>query len=743
MSDVGPDPRSVELGRRVGPASAKALATLDIHTVHDLLRHYPRRYAEPGRLTQLEGLRIGEHVTVLARIESTTVRSTRAGAFIVNAVITDGRRHLDLTFFTPKGGRGKNLARWFEERFAPGRSGLFQGTVNRYRDRLQLAHPDAKFFGEDIDEVANTLEEAARPIPIYAASAKAPSWRIQKAIDTVLSSASEDELLEPLPDDVRERHGLLGVLDALRQIHQPRSMSQVEVATYRFRFEEAFVLQAALVRRRAIAFEWQATPRPEREDGLLAAFDAALPFTLTAGQHVVGEEIKADLARSRPMQRLLQGEVGSGKTVVAVRAMAQVVDAGAQAVILAPTEVLAAQHLRSLEALLGPLARGGELGAPEHATRVVLLTGSQGAAARREALAAMADGSAGIVVGTHALLSESAEFADLGLVVVDEQHRFGVEQRDALRSRAERVPHLLVMTATPIPRTVAMTVFGDLAISTLAELPAGRADVVTHVVPADNEVWLARTWQRVAEEVRGGGRAYVVCARIEGDGPGGDDGVPDVTLDDGELAFAAPRPPLRAVHDVASELRAMPGFPEVEVLHGRLSAAEKDRAMARFASGEAPVLVATTVVEVGVDVAEATAMVVLDADRFGISQLHQLRGRIGRGERPGVCLLVSHAPQDSDAAARLEALASTRDGFELANTDLELRREGDVLGAAQSGARSSLRLLRVTRDVEILVKARDEAERVVSTGPALAEFGDLRHAIDALTPSREQYLERT
>ncbi len=743
MSDVGPDPRTVELSRRIGPASAKAFATLGVRTVHDLLRHYPRRYAEPGRLTQLDGLRLGEHVTVLARIESTTVRSTRTGGHIVNAVITDGRHRLDLTFFTQGGGRGKNLARYYEERFAAGRSGLFQGTVNRYRDRLQLAHPDAKFFGEDLQDGADALVESSRPIPIYAASAKAPSWKIAKAIDLLLTSLSEAELFEPLPDDVRERHGLLGVREALQAIHQPFTMSEIDAATHRFRFEEAFVLQAALARRRAIAYEWQATPRPERADGLLADFDVALPFTLTAGQHVVGEEIRADLARSRPMQRLLQGEVGSGKTVVALRAMAQVVDAGAQAVLLAPTEVLAAQHLRSLEALLGPLARGGELDAPEHATRVVLLTGSQGAPARREALAAIADGSAGIVVGTHALLSESVELADLGLVVVDEQHRFGVEQRDALRSRAERVPHLLVMTATPIPRTVAMTVFGDLAVSTLAELPAGRPDVVTHVVPAGNEAWIARTWQRVAEEVRGGGRAYVVCARIDGD-DAPDDGEL-LTEDEGELAFATPRPPLRAVHDVAAELRAMPALAgtEIEILHGRLSAAEKERAMARFASGEAPVLVSTTVVEVGVDVAQATAMVVLDADRFGISQLHQLRGRIGRGDRPGVCLLVSHAPPDSDAATRLEALAATRDGFELANTDLELRREGDVLGAAQSGARSSLRLLRVTRDVEILVKARDEAERVVATGPALAEFPHLREAIEDLTPSREQYLERT
>ena len=745
MSDVGPDPRSVELERRLGPATAKALGTVGIRTVADLLRHYPRRYAEPGKLTQLAGLQIGEHVTVLARIQSTTVRSTRQGGHVVTSVITDGSRTLDLTFFTRGGGRGKSLARYYEERFRPGRSGLFQGTVNRYRDRLQLLHPDAKFFGEDLQDGADPLVESSRPIPLYPAGAKAPSWKIAKAVATVLGTASEEELVEPLPEDVRERHGLLEVREAMRAIHQPVSMAEVEAAQHRFRFEEAFVLQAALARRRAIAQDWVASPRPRRPGGLLEAFDAALPFTLTQGQELVGAEIEADLAESHPMQRLLQGEVGSGKTIVALRAMLQVVDDGGQAALLAPTEVLAAQHARSLEAMLGPLARAGQLDAPEVATRVVLLTGSQGQASRREALAALADGSAGIVVGTHALLSESVEIAELGLVVVDEQHRFGVEQRDALRSRGEKVPHLLVMTATPIPRTVAMTAFGDLAVSTLSELPAGRAEVVTHVVPAGNEAWVARTWQRVAEEVRGGGRAYVVCARIESSAKDELEDGDGAELDLEELAFAAPRPPLRAVLDVAEELRAKPELRgiEVEVMHGRMPAADKDRAMARFASGEAGVFVSTTVVEVGVDVPEATAMVVLDADRFGISQLHQLRGRIGRGSRPGVCLLVSHAPPDSTASERLEALAATRDGFELASTDLELRREGDVLGSAQSGARSSLRLLRVTRDVEILEKAREEAERIVSSDAELEGLPALRRAIEAISPDREEFLGRT
>jgi len=737
VSDVGP--REVPLERRVGAATAKALAGLGVTTVAELLRHFPRRYAERGELTPLHELRIGEHVTVSARIVSTTVRPTRAGGHVVSATITDGHHELDLTFFTKGGARGKGLARYYEERLRPGRTGLFTGTVNRYRGRLQLTHPDSRFLGEDIEDEADLEREASRPVPIYPASSRIPTWKIGAAVGLVLDSATESELLEPLPAEVRERHRLLGVREALEAVHRPLTVEQAEEGLRRFRFEEAFVLLTALARRRSLLAERLAAPRPGRPGGLLEAFDASLPFALTAGQRAVGEEIGADLALPRPMQRLLQGDVGSGKTVVALRAMLQVVDSGGQAVLLAPTEVLAAQHARSLEALLGPFARAGELGAPETATRLVLLTGSLGQAARREALARIADGSAGVVVGTHALLTEEVRFADLGLVVVDEQHRFGVEQRDALRSRGERVPHLLVMTATPIPRTVAMTVFGDLAVSTLSEVPAGRAEVVTHVVPAGNETWVRRTWERLAEEVRGGGRAYVVCPRIDAD-----DAVEDEAVVEEELAFEAPRPPLRSVSEVAEELRRHPVLRgvEVEVLHGRMGAADKERAMARFASGEAPVLVSTTVVEVGVDVPEATCVVVLDADRFGLSQLHQLRGRVGRGERPGICLLVSWAQPGSTAAERLAALAATRDGFALAEKDLELRREGDVLGAAQSGTRSSLRVLRVTRDARVVQEAREEAERLVAADPRLAAHPELRRAVELLAEDKEEFLER-
>jgi ATP-dependent DNA helicase RecG len=500
-----------------------------------------------------------------------------------------------------------------------------------------------------------------------------------------------------------------------------------------------------------------ATARPARDaaDGsLLADFDAALPFALTQGQRSVGKEIADELAQPRPMQRLLQGEVGSGKTVVALRAMLQVVDAGGQAALLAPTEVLAAQHARSLRRLLGPLAEGGLLGGAANGTRVALLTGSQPAAARKEALLAAASGEAGIVVGTHALLGDQVQFADLGLVVVDEQHRFGVEQRDALRAKAKTAPHLLVMTATPIPRTVAMTVFGDLETSTLTEVPAGRAGITSHVVPAGNERWIERVWDRVREEVDAGRRAYVVCPRIhpddDADGPGGGanadfDEVPEF-LDLTDPEPGDDRAPLRAVLEVAESLRELPRLDGVEigVLHGQMAPADKDEAMARFASGAAPVLVSTTVVEVGVDVPEATVMVIFDADRFGVSQLHQLRGRVGRGADPGLCLLISTARPGTPAATRVEALARTTDGFELAALDLELRSEGDVLGAAQSGRSSSLRLLRVVADADLIAQARTEAAAVVSADPDLAGHPELAGTIAAqLDAEQEEFLERT
>lgn len=742
------DPLGVPL-TRLNARTAKALGKLGLRTADDLVRHYPRRYAEPGTLTDITGLRVGEHVTVVAEVVRTSLRPTAQGRGLLQSTITDGSSRLELTFFASS----VRKLEWRQVQLRPGRRGLFTGEVSVYRDTLQLMHPECRLFGADDDADAQdeALLEAGRPIPVYPAVAGFESWKVAQAVRTVLDPLREEDVPDPVPDELLRRDAMPTLLEALRLVHVPHDDADWRRGRARLRYEEALVLQAELARRRARVAALEAVARRPRTDGLLAAFDARLPFTLTEGQRVVGEQLAAELAAPRPMQRLLQGEVGSGKTVVALRAMLQVVDAGGQAALLAPTEVLAAQHARTLRTLLGDLADAALRGDAGPGTRVALLTGSLPAAARREAMLDAAGGAAGIVVGTHALLSQDVQFADLGLVVVDEQHRFGVEQRDALRAKAGRTPHTLVMTATPIPRTVAMTVFGDLETSVLSEVPAGRQGITTHTVPADNPRWTDRTWQRVREEVDRGGRAYVVCPRIDGDVAAGDasdqDGA-DLLLRAEPTVGApeqAPRRPLRAVLDVAEELRARPELQGlgVGVLHGRLTPDEKDRAFAAFASGQAPVLVSTTVVEVGVDVPDATVMVVLDADRFGISQLHQLRGRVGRGTRPGLCLLVSAAEPGSDAHTRLETLAATSDGFELAALDLELRHEGDVLGAAQHGRGSSLRLLRVTRDADVIALARVDARGLVDQDQELEPWPALRAAIDAsLRGEREEFLDR-
>ncbi|WP_062315785.1 ATP-dependent DNA helicase RecG [Demequina maris] len=734
------------LTKVLGARTAGSLGKLGLETVGDLLRHYPRRYGAPGEFTPLAELRVGEHVTVMAEVRTATVRQMRSrGGAMLEAVVTDGRDSLQLTFFAKRAG----VLRMHEDKLRPGRRGLFTGTVGDYRGRRQLTHPDYLIVGVDAADEDEALAEASRPIPIYPAAASVPTWRIGRAVRAVLDPLTEADVPDPIPAEIRERRGLPTLLEALRLVHVPDPDADHRRGRARLRFEEALVLQAALARRRADHDALAATPRPARTGGLVEALDARLPYELTAGQRSVGEAVAADLAGDTPMLRLLQGDVGAGKTVVALRAMLQVVDAGGQAALLAPTEVLAAQHARSLRALLGPLADGGMLTAADQATRVTLLTGSQGSRERRAALAEAASGAAGIVVGTHALLGDTVQFADLGLVVVDEQHRFGVEQRDALRARGSRVPHTLVMTATPIPRTVAMTVFGDLETSVLSDRPAGRQETATHLVPAGNAAWVERIWARVREEVDRGGRAYVVCPRIDGDTEEEAEEVPLDALEGDDAADeggASSRPPLAAVLEVAEQLRAVPALAGVGVgvMHGRLAPDEKDAAMSRFAAGEVPVLVATTVIEVGVDVPEATAMVILDAQHFGISQLHQLRGRVGRGDRASVCLLVSHAEDGTVAHERLAALAATADGFELAEKDLELRREGDVLGAAQSGGRNSLRLLRVVRDAGLIEEARAEAATLVADDPSLGAHPALADTIaDMLDEEREDFLSRS
>ncbi|MFJ3928411.1 ATP-dependent DNA helicase RecG [Streptomyces sp. NPDC090022] len=726
------------LKKTLGPATAKVLAEqLGLHTVGDLLHHYPRRYAERGELTPLAELadQLDEHVTVVAQVADARVLTFNGGrGRRLEVTITDGAGRLQLVFF------GSGVHKPHKE-LLPGTRAMFAGKVGMFNRRLQLSHPAYELLGGDggdgtdrdaVDAFANQL------IPIYPACGKLETWKISKAVDAVLPGAAD--ALDPLPPALREGRGMLTLPEALHQIHRPRTKADIARARDRLKWDEAFVLQVALARRRHADTQLPAVPRRPAPGGLLDAFDAKLPFTLTDGQQKVSREIFDDLATDHPMHRLLQGEVGSGKTMVALRAMLAVVDCGGQAAMLAPTEVLAQQHHRSITEMMGELAEGGMLGGSEQGTKVVLLTGSMGTAARRQALLDLVTGEAGIVIGTHALIEDKVQFHDLGLVVVDEQHRFGVEQRDALRSKGKQPPHLLVMTATPIPRTVAMTVFGDLETSVLDQLPAGRSPIVTHVVPAkDKPHFLTRAWERVREEVEGGHQAYVVCPRIGDDEEETKGGKKKASAED----EAEKRPPL-AVLDIAAQLTAGPlaGL-SVEVLHGRMDPADKDDVMRRFAAGEVTVLVATTVIEVGVNVPNSTVMVIMDADRFGVSQLHQLRGRVGRGSAAGLCLLVSEMPEASPARARLAAVAATLDGFELSRIDLEQRREGDVLGQAQSGVRSSLRVLSVIEDEEVIAQAREEATRVVDADPELADLPGLRTALDALLDTeRERFLEK-
>ncbi|MEU5696894.1 helicase-related protein [Actinosynnema sp. NPDC020468] len=901
----------------LGKKSADALESgLGLTTVGDLLRHYPRRYDERGKLTEIKGLELGEHATVQARVKSARQRRMKSrNGELLEAVITDGSSDLHLVFF----GRG---SRKIERELLPGREAMFAGKVGMFNGKLQLAHPDYQVLdGEEADSLAKF---AGAFIPVYPAAQGIQSWNVSNCVEQVLALWDGVDV-DPLPEDLRAERGLVPLEKAVRDIHRPDSWAAITVAQQRLKWDEALAVQLTLAQRRRSTTARPAPACPRRPDRVRDAFDGRLPFELTAGQVEVGEQIAEDLSGEHPMNRLLQGEVGSGKaqpldalvltpegfrpmgslavgdpvvaadgsvtevvgvfpqgerevyrvvlsdgravecdlehlwsvrvdgewrvlplsafagspwelplitapdlvgssaaqrlqelkellaagveegarelveslggvwqdgprlpahlgvaatpeprrfvvrvehvgrkpvqciaiahpdrlyvtdhhvvthnTMVALRAMLQVVDAGRQAAMLAPTEVLAAQHARSLRDLLGDLGQAGELGGAEHATRVTLLTGSMGAPARKKAMLEIVSGEAGIVVGTHALIQDRVEFADLGLVVVDEQHRFGVEQRAALSGRSGgSTPHVLVMTATPIPRTVAMTVYGDLEVSALRELPRGRSPISTSVVPlAEKPAWLDRAWARIHEEVGKGHQVYVVCPRI-GDGAAEDEEPPK------EGKEPDRRPPL-AVVDVANRLAAGPlrGL-RIDILHGRMPPEDKDTVMRAFAANEVQVLVATTVVEVGVNVPNATVMVIMDADRFGVSQLHQLRGRVGRGSAPGLCLLVTEMPDGTSTMERLRAVESTLDGFELAQLDLELRREGDILGAAQSGRRSGLKMLSLLRDEDVIAEAREVARDVVEVDPDLARHPGYASLVAGLLDAESaRYLEK-
>ena len=710
-------PLDAKLANALGGRTASAFEKgLGLKTVGDLLMHYPRRYARRGELTALTELPIDENVTIVAEVVGTSSRPMRArGGSLLEVRISDGKGVLSLTFF--------NQA-WRAAELRQGVRGIFAGKVGEYRGTLQLAHPDYELFEDEASD-ERVKEWAELPIPIYPSTSTIASWQIQKAVGVVLDTLPP--LSDPVPPEVRKSRKLLSLNKSLDLVHRPAKDSDWGAARKSLKFQEAFVLQAALLQQRAVA---RRTPAVERVQGdLLDGFDSRLPFARTGDQERVGFEISRDLAQGVPMNRLLQGEVGSGKTLVALRAMLAVAESGGQSALLAPTEVLAQQHLRSVVATLGP-----DLAAR---LRPTLLTGQLSTAERKKALLGAVSGSAQIVIGTHALLSDNVGFFDLGLVVIDEQHRFGVNQREALRAKAAMPPHVLVLTATPIPRTVAMTVFGDLDISTIAELPAGRSPIASHVVPlAEKPGWAGRIWQRISEELAQGRQAFVVCPAISPS---------QVETADSTVEATNPTTPTTAnVETALIQVREKLPGKRVEPLHGRMTSEEKDETMRAFAAGSIDVLVATTVIEVGVDVPNASTMVILDADRFGVSQLHQLRGRVGRGAVPGICLFVTTAEEGTLARERVEAVASTLDGFELAEKDLELRQEGDVLGSVQSGGRSSLRFLRVATDGELITEARELAAGVLEDDPALERHPALKEALERrLDESAQAFLSKS
>jgi len=712
---------STRLTNIVGDRTAQVLEkSFGITTVNELLRHYPRRYVVRGELTDISTLIADDEVTILAEIQAVNLRRAN-GKNILEVIVTDGSAKLSLTFF--------NQA-WREKDLKVGRVGLFAGKVGVFKGKRQLSHPDYQLIPDGNDVDAAVAEFAGKFLPVYPATSKLPSWKVMQCVNLALESI--DDLPDYLPIEIAQEFKYPSLKQAFLDIHQPPDLESAENARHRLTFDEALLLQLLLGQRRNEIVKLSTKSRTPNTPVLVAAFEAKLPFKYTAGQIEVNAEIEKDLSNKYPMHRLLQGEVGSGKTVVALRAMLSVVDSSGQAALLAPTEVLAQQHYRTVTKLLGELAQAGTLQAGASGTQVELLTGSLSAATKKEIHAKLASGQTGIVIGTHALISDGVAFNDLGLVIVDEQHRFGVEQRDALRMKAKQPPHLLVMTATPIPRTVAMTVFGDLDISTLRELPGGRVAITTHLIPVlEKPHFLNRAWERVKEEADKGHQIYIVAPRITN---------PSKKLTEREIAAAEllgeellDNEEMTAVEELAPQLAtgALKGL-KIAVLHGRLSSEVKEQTMSAFARGEIQVLIATTVIEVGVDVPNASMMVIMDADRFGVSQLHQLRGRVGRGSVPGLCLLVSNAQEDSQSMNRLRSVAATLDGFELARIDLEQRKEGDVLGRSQSGGKSHLRLLRVLRDEDLIQRAREVALKILAINSDMDHLPELKNEVAKL-----------
>ena len=663
-----------------------------------------------------------------------------------------------------------------------GETMMFSGRVGIYRGEYTLTNPHYALLSKDASGT-DVTDAATAPVPVYRAPVKLPTDRISGYMAQLLEKVPLKELEDPVPYTIRRARKVPSLEWTYRALHTPDSEDTWRAAQAQMRYREAFVLQSALARLHSVRAAHLTQPRPAVEGGLADRLLQVLPYELTEGQQKVGAEIAADLSSESPMNRLLQGDVGSGKTVVALRAMLQVADAGGQSAMLAPTEVLAEQHLRSVLDILGDMAapedsdaddsaagsaEGIPAGSGEEPDRVCvrLLTASMGTRAKRQVLKELADGTAQIVIGTHALLSDDVRFNDLGLVVVDEQHRFGVEQRDSLRGTDGALPHRLVMTATPIPRTVAMTVFGDLDVSVLDTLPAGRQKISTHVVPlAEKPAWASRLWRRAREEIDAGHQVYVVVPKIGEDGDSLEEGAAffgasslngagtgagagnsaqgyfgqgGSTSSDGKVQLTS----VASMYSYLSAEDALVGV-RIGTLHGRMDPAEKTAVMTAFERGEIDLLISTTVIEVGVNVPNATLMIIMDADRFGISGLHQLRGRVGRGGYAGTCLLVTRQEEGGVSRERLDAVASTTDGFELSRIDLAQRREGDILGAAQSGSKSTLRFLRALADADIIERAREDARSVVEKDPTLAKHPSLARTIDrALDADREAFLGR-
>ncbi|KHO21409.1 ATP-dependent DNA helicase RecG [Mycolicibacterium setense] len=725
----------------------KLFDNFGLRTVNDLLRHYPRKYSEGmsvrGEDDALD-LEEGEHVTFVDVVTDTKdgfMRSQpgkRARKWL-RVTLGEHRPKVTATFFN---------AGWMIDQLPTGTRIMLSGEVGFFKGAMQLTHPAylvldsptgktpgskamkaiATSSGATGDELLSAFERDF--FPIYPASAKVQSWDIYACVRQVLDVL--DPVPEPLPESFVRERDLMSEDEALRAIHLAENSVDRDRAMERLTYDEAIGLQWGLVARRYGELSESGPVAVRRTDGLAAEMATRLPFALTQGQAEVLDVISDELAATRPMNRMLQGEVGSGKTIVSVLAMLQMVDAGYQCALLAPTEVLAAQHARSVRDVLGPLAMAGQLGGAEHGTRVALLTGSMTPQQKREARGEVASGAAGIVIGTHALLQEAVEFHNLGMVVVDEQHRFGVEQRDTLRAKARDgvTPHLLVMTATPIPRTVALTVYGDLETSTLRELPRGRQPITTNTIfVSQKPTWLDRAWARIREEVGAGRQAYVVASRIDESDKSKDN-------NDGEGG-----PPPVTVLELFDRLGAGPlaGL-RLGLMHGRLSGEDKDLVMGAFRAGEIDVLVCTTVIEVGVDVPNATVMVVMDSDRFGISQLHQLRGRIGRGQHPSLCLLATRLPETSKAGERIKAVAATLDGFALADLDLRERREGDVLGLNQSGRTINLRFLSLADHLGVITDAREFCESLYEKSPD--DPGMALLAAQFVDTDRVEYLDK-